>query len=113
MFGGFGKEKMSKEMAQSQEVVFALKVKITNETLNAFLESRDLDKDFLKKEILNNLPTIDAVMLDVRLDEYIKNMKEEFAGFEIMKDLIRDNEGQKNKMIEDINQSTEFLLKDF
>jgi len=109
----FEKERKIETAIANDEIVSLLNNQISDEVENCFLEGMSLDKDNIKKQIVDTLPHIDAIMLDVRLDEYIKNMEETFVEMEIMKSLIKENPEQRKKMFEDIKGSTEFLLREF
>jgi hypothetical protein len=97
----------------NEEIVSLLTDSISDKVENCFLEGDALDKEDIKKQIQDSIPHIDPVMLDIKLDRYIENMEETFAGMEIMKNMIKENPRERKKMFENIKKSTEFLVKDF
>lgn len=105
------KSPISIESIESKKRINDLRKNLVDEVTETFWNGAVLQKEKLKKNILELLPQTDSVMLDVYLDVYIKEMQDHFSKIEIMKDSTKNDSKIKEKFLIDIKNSVDFLLE--
>ncbi len=94
------------------DILLDLKNTISDRVMGAFLNEEPLNRELIKSEIINSLPSIDVVLFDVRLDSFIKTLEEKFKGAEMIRGFIKEDPEQRRKMMEYIDTSVDFLIED-